>query len=282
MSQTSLAFCFRISTQSISIILRQTMKLLIKKLAQDYLPKPTTEKLIEVGKEFLDQWNFPHCCGAVDGKHVRIKAPAKSGSLYYNYKNFFSSVLLAIVDAKYKFIAVDIGVPGSQSDAGILDSSPIGNLFGENGILPAPSNVNGYTKELPHVIIGDVPGDNLDPSSAIFNYRLSRARRVVENAFGILNAKWRIFSTQINANNDLVNLIVMCSVILHNFLIVRSDDSAINEDGDPQVGFLDLGWRGGRNHSNRAKEIRHDFAEYFISDVGCLPGQGSYTLRGYV
>ena len=58
---------------------------------------------------FLTRWNFPNCLGALDGKHVGVKCPAISGSLYYNYKGFYSVILMALVDSDYKFIWADLG-----------------------------------------------------------------------------------------------------------------------------------------------------------------------------
>ena len=72
-----------------------------------------------VAAAFEDKWNFPHCIGAMDAKHVAIKAPPRSGSAFYNYKEFFSIVLLAIVDALGRFIWYDIGANGRNNDAGI-------------------------------------------------------------------------------------------------------------------------------------------------------------------
>ena len=58
---------------------------------------------------FMQKWNFPHTCGAIDGKQWW-------GSIYYNYKKFFSVVLMALVDPDYKFVMVDIGGRGAASD----------------------------------------------------------------------------------------------------------------------------------------------------------------------
>ena len=69
---------------------------------------------------FYRRTQFPNCIGAVAGKHVRIKIPADSGSLFYNYKHFFSILLLALVDANYCFIVVDVGAVGKSSDSNVF------------------------------------------------------------------------------------------------------------------------------------------------------------------
>lgn len=63
----------------------------------------------KVADEMYRLWNFPNCIGAIDGTHIRIIFPWRSGSLFFNYKNYFSIVLLACVSADYKFTAINIG-----------------------------------------------------------------------------------------------------------------------------------------------------------------------------
>lgn len=78
------------------------------------------------------------CIGALDGTHIQIQAPKSSGSLFFNYKKTFSFVLLALVDANYKFIAVDVGAYGKASDGGIFSKSKLGKALEEN-TLNVPS-----------------------------------------------------------------------------------------------------------------------------------------------
>lgn len=78
-------------------------------LHAQYLPKPSREMWKETVNGFWSQWNFPNCLGALDGKHITIQAPPNSGSLNYNYKGFFSFILMAICNANYKFIWIDLG-----------------------------------------------------------------------------------------------------------------------------------------------------------------------------
>ena len=71
-----------------------------------------------IAAEFEEQWTFLNCIGAIDGKHVMIQCLFNSGSLFYNYKSFFSIVLLAVTSADYRFAMVDIGAYGSSNDTG--------------------------------------------------------------------------------------------------------------------------------------------------------------------
>ncbi|XP_062412373.1 uncharacterized protein LOC134102312 [Sardina pilchardus] len=108
----SLCFQYRIGRSTIGQIVTETCEALCVVL-KDHLKTPTTEAgWREVARGFQDRCQFPHCLGAIDGKHVYIQPPANSGSLFYNYKGRFSVVLMAVVDANYKFVYASVGTQG--------------------------------------------------------------------------------------------------------------------------------------------------------------------------
>ncbi|XP_068082037.1 uncharacterized protein [Anabrus simplex] len=257
------------------------------------MPHPTEEMWKATVKDFQERWNFPNCLGSVDGKHVVIQALPNSGSQYFNYKKTFSVVLLALVDANYNFIAVDIGSYGKNSDGGVWAHSNIGKAFEQDALsVPGYTQLPGSSVAVPHVIEGDeafplksyimrpYPGQQLDRTKRIFNYRLSRARRVVENTFGILTQKFRIYNRRIQSKPESVDNIILVTCVLHNF-IRKYDDSVftlINETSDstnqefvnPQL--QNLHPRGG-NSTREAFCIRDKLKDYFCSEAGSVPWQ---------
>nr|XP_036674941.1 protein ANTAGONIST OF LIKE HETEROCHROMATIN PROTEIN 1-like [Drosophila suzukii] len=83
---------YRISKQHFGVVLDQVCTAIWTALQGEF-PKWTTDNMLRWAKDFEDEWNFPNCLGAVDGKHVAIKAPTNSGSLFYNYKDFIRLLL---------------------------------------------------------------------------------------------------------------------------------------------------------------------------------------------
>ena len=184
-------------------------------------------------KRFRKVWNFPNCVVAIDGKHICIEAPANSGSLFFNYKGTFSIVLLALADADYRFTFVDIGSYGCNSDGGIFKESELGIRLKDQTLdLPGDSSLphQDPPSPMPHVIVGDpafplntylmkpYPGKELSDEKLIFNHRLSRARRMVENAFGLLTQSWRIYNCRIKAKTSKITNIVKATCVLHKYL----------------------------------------------------------------
>ncbi|MFV0265451.1 MAG: transposase family protein, partial [Kluyvera sp.] len=170
---------------------------------------PTTpDEWKQVASEFERRWQVPHVTGALDGKHVKIRQPANSGSEFWCvYKHCYSIILMAMVDADYKFLWVDTGGVVHQSHAQIYNASELKQCI-EDGTLgippperlpqdPEPDDDHPDLK-VPYFILGDdafalrthlmKPWSKrrMTKEEGIYNSHISRGRRVVENAFGIL------------------------------------------------------------------------------------------------
>ncbi|KAJ8349410.1 hypothetical protein SKAU_G00245400 [Synaphobranchus kaupii] len=227
-SYRSLSYRFRVGWCTVSKIVPEVAKAIWEGLVHEYMPVPKEEDWRAIAKEFGERWNFPNCLGAIDGKHVVIQAPSNSGSLFYNYKGTYSIVLLAVVDANYCFRAIDVGAYGRGSDGGTLRDSVFGRAL-QTGTLGIPPNASlpgaGNLGPVPHTFVGDeafplrcnlmrpYPGHSLSQEKRIFNYRLSRARLVVENAFGILAARFRMYRTMMGQHPQNVEACVKATCI---------------------------------------------------------------------
>ena len=132
-----------------------------------------------------------------------IQAPKCSSSSHYNYKGTHSIVLLAVCETHYRFIMVDIGDAGHDSDSGVFSNSDLGQaLLNGSLCLPPDRALPGTTSpKVPYCFVGDeafplkpnmmypYPGKDLPHCQSAYNYRLCRARRVIENSFRILAAR---------------------------------------------------------------------------------------------
>lgn len=269
----TISFSFRFGRSTVCKIIQETTDGIWDALKEVYFKAPsTTKNWIDISKEFEQEWNFPNCLGAIDGKHIAMECPQNGGSAYFNYKNFHSIVLMAICDAKYCFSLVDVGGYGRNNDSGIPLQSSFGQAFDndrESLNIPKPCVVNNHT--LPYVLVGDeifplksylmkpFPRQHLDEQSRVYNYRLSRARRTVENSFGILAARWRVFRRPIRANAMTVEKIAKAALCLHNYLKLTENANYIPS------GFIDSEDSSGNIIPGDWRQIVHD------DDGGMLP-----------
>jgi hypothetical protein len=158
-----------------------------------------------------------------------------SGSLYNNYKGFYSVVLMALVDAQYRFVWIDTGGDGCMSDAQIYNQSELGELLESGDIgLPAADKLPRDDRDVPYFLLGDdaftlrkymmkpYGTRHLEHSQWIYNYRISRGRRVVENSFGILAQQNQILLTTMMQEPDIVWDIIEAYVCIPNLLRIRN------------------------------------------------------------
>ena len=193
---------------TVNSIVHEVSKVLVEYLWQEAissnLPKcreDFEEKIVDM-EEF---WQFPCTWAASDGCHIPMKCPP--GSLgackeYHNFKNFYSIVLMALVDSNYRFIWGSCGFPGNSNDSVIFQSTNLWNSIQEE-MLPNVGKQVGKVN-IPPLIIADsafplrtwlmkpYTDAVLSPQQKYFNYRLSRARVVTECAYGQLKGRWRV------------------------------------------------------------------------------------------
>ena len=206
-SQITIGTSYRISQTTMGKIISETYQAIWSFLVlnkKGFIKGRTSKKeWLDIATEFESKWNFPHCLGVIDGKHI-IQAPPRSGSTFLNCKKSFSTVLLAVCNANYKFTIVDIDEAGRQSDGGIYNNSKLGMAIDRNLLnIPEPTTINEYnvTEKFAFVFVPDetfalkpfmlrsfLRRNGFNLYELIFNYRLARARRVIENTFWILTS----------------------------------------------------------------------------------------------
>lgn len=288
-SYRSIANSFRVGISTVSGIVPAVVSAIWDCLVEDFMAVPTTETWRSIAEQFEERWNFPLCCGALDGKHVVLKAPPNSGSQFFNYKGTFSIVLLAVVDANYRFRVIDVGGFGRTSDGGILANSAFGRALRAGTLhLPAdqPLPAAEHRGPQPHCFVADeafplrrnlmrpFPGRILPRDKRIFNYRLSRARLVVENAFGILAAQWRMYHRVLDVQPEVAEKCVKATCVLHNFLRMTAQTpgaggSITGSEVEPLPG---LGRVGANNSAREAIRVRETFSAFFSTE-GVVPWQ---------
>ena len=295
-------YAWRVPHNTISLVVREVCEAIVDEYLEEQMSPPTTEQgWRQLADEWYQRWNFPHTIGAIDGKHVACKAPPDSGSEYYNYKYVFSIILFAMVSSDYKFIWVDVSGKGSSSDAHIYNNSELRAGLENDDIVgwPRPDPLPHDNQDVPYFLVGDdafalrtylmkpYKARNLNRQERIFNYRLSRARRVVENAFGILANRFQVLLTTMCHHADTVRLIVKACILLHN--VMRSRYPVLQNrlvDNQGQDGRMQPGaWRAGQNLEdtvdvrapNRAskdgKKLRNLIKHWVNSPAGAVAWQ---------
>lgn len=287
-SFSTLEHMYRVPKSTISKFLVPVLSSIYKVL-YDYIMVPNTrEQWQRISNGFSSRWNFPGCCGAIDGKHIRINCPANSGSAFYNYKGYFSTVLFAMVNSNYEFIYIDVGSNGRMNDSSIFGASQLKAAVEDNSLcFPDWGVIVGDDAfPLKMYLMKPYSRQRMSQQERVFNYRLSRARRVSENAFGILASRFRIFLRSIEVCPDKVDIIVKATCAMHNWLRKTSANHYMPpgttdyEDEDTGTvtpgswrkeiqscqGFINGNSWGSHNYSKEAAARRDKYAEYFMGN----------------
>ena len=224
---------------TVNSIVQEVCNVLVEYLWTESISSNMPKSREDFEEKILDMeelWQFPCCWVALDGCHIPIKCPPgglEACKEYHNFKNFYSVVLMAMVDSNYRFVWGSCGYPGNSHDAIIFKSTNLWNSI-HDGLLPSIGKSVGEVN-VPPLIIADSafplrtwlmkPYTNavLSPQQRYFNYRLSRARIVTEGAYGQLKGRRRVLLPKNESDKEHVRTATLACMVLHNVCLLQGD-----------------------------------------------------------
>ena len=226
---------FGVAKATVCVVVKQVCASIVKLLLPSYIQMPTGSALKEIVDGFKTNHGFPQCVGAVNGCHVPIVSPQQCPADYFNRKGWHSIILQGTVDDRSRFIDVYIGWPGRVHDAHVFSNSSLYKKGQSNSLFPdLKQKIAG--KDIPLVLLGDpaypllqwlmkaFPNNgHLTSQQKTFNYRLSKARVVVEHCYGRLKGRWRCLLKRLDVDVCDAPEIVAACCVLHNVCEIHGD-----------------------------------------------------------
>ena len=235
-------------------VMNEVCQVLVDHLWSEFVSSHMPKTQDDFKKKMLDMdefWQFPCCWAAIDGCHIPIKCPPgglEACKEYHNFKNFYSIVLMGLVDSHCRYIL----------HAVIFRLADLWNSIKEGFIPMIGKTVRDVT--VPPLIVGDSafplcswllkPYTNavLTPQQHYFNYRLSRARMVTEAAYGQLKGRWRVLFRKNESSRDQARITTLPWMVLHNTCIMQGN--AISRKLD-----LSLDESGGKRNRDELRKL---------------------------
>uniref|UniRef100_A0A672I755 Putative nuclease HARBI1 n=1 Tax=Salarias fasciatus TaxID=181472 RepID=A0A672I755_SALFA len=196
---------------------------------------PKADAMDEIGQGFARLSGSPvfSCvAGAIDGSHIRIKPPHQCHMDYLNYKGFYSINMMAICDSDGRFLDIFVAYPGSVHDTRVMKNS----TFYRAQAYPPPGFIlvgdGGYPcSETPITLITPYKEPVHERTERRFNFHHSKARSIIERAFGMMKTRWRstLFKA-LEVKHTFAPLVVATCAFLHN--ICLDDGDQLEPDND--------------------------------------------------
>lgn len=222
---------FDVPRSTVKRICAKMLNICVEDLMLQVIKFPNEDQLRAIGSRFCNRANtdiFEKAAGAIDGTHVRIKCPPALHDQYINRKLNYSIQCQAVCDSSSKFLDICVGYPGSVHDTRVLHNSPLYYrrlyppvgyfLLGDSGY---PCRVNPIPIITP---FKETERRRLTPMEKKFNNLHSKARTVVECAFGMLKTRWRsIFNKDLELRIRNSVLVIVACCIFHNICVDEKD-----------------------------------------------------------
>ncbi|KAH6935475.1 hypothetical protein HPB50_006175 [Hyalomma asiaticum] len=226
-------------------------------------------------RKFHAMSGFPQAIGALDGCHIPISPPAENATDYYNYKGWHSMILLALVDHQYHFRYINVGSPGRCHDAFVYGRSELHKLV-ESDSFKNPVSVIEGTRISPVILCDQAfpltvnllkpfPNAASGTRERLFNYQLSKTRRIVENAFGRLKARFRYTSKRMECTLKTAKQAIRAACVLHN--ICETFKDPVEQQWEQEVQDFNAQYpqpaHSTQVDSGDGRRVRAALAEYF-------------------
>ena len=226
---------FGVLKSTVCIVVKDVCAAFVKILLPKYLTIPTGDHLNAVIQGFEKRLGFPQCAGVIDESHISIISASECPANYRNRKGWHSIILQGTVNHLGQFMDINVGWPGRVHDAQVFSNSTLFKRGQHGTLFPClPRTISG--KSVPVLLLGDpaypllpwltkafLDNGRLSQRQKTFNYRLSRARVVVEHAYERLKRRGRCLLKRNDIFvNDIPVLVAACCT-LHNICKIRDN-----------------------------------------------------------
>ena len=266
---------FGVSKSSVCLVTKEVCSSIVSQLLPQFVRFPTGSALTEVVEGYKNELGFPQCVGAVDGCHIPIVSPQDCPADYYNRKGWHSIILQGTVDFRGWFTDIYVGWPGRVHDARVFANSSLYSRGQQNTLFTPNTSVSLSGADVPLVLLGDpaypllpwlmkayVNNGHLTTQKKLFNYRLSKARVVVEHTYGRLKGRWRCLLKRLDIDVGDVSQVVTACCVLHN--ICEAKGELFNDDWTEGVDVDDtVSSSSPAQPCSDSIAIRDAFTQYF-------------------
>jgi hypothetical protein len=210
-------------------------------ICRQYIKMPTDKaELRKVMHGFHDIANFPNVVGAIDGTHIRIRAPSADENFYVNRKNYHSINVMGVCDASMRFLNIVAKCPGGTHDAFIWSNSTLCEKFEDRTIRDGwLLGDSGYPLR-PWLLTPVL--NPTSPQEVRYNEAHMKTRSIIERSFGLLKSRFRCIDT---SGGTLLYTplkccdIVIAVVVLHNLCIIHHLPLPANDNIPLDRGHID-------------------------------------------
>lgn len=178
--------------------------------------------------------DFPFAFGAIDGCHLRLQCPIGETARkdYYNFKHFYSIILMGIVDGTGRFLWACAGMPGNCHDSTLLQST---SIWSRLKTLCEISTQRIGELDVPGMILADnafpfrpyimkrFSQARTTPEQQRFNKRHASSRVIIENTFGMLKMRFRELFRGSESQPNNLKYGALAAVTIHNIMLAQGE-----------------------------------------------------------